>query len=180
MVCGKRFAICCGALLLAGCASLDDFRAMAPSERADYVCERHRDVQDLDARINETESAIVETSSAIAAGYRLHRSCKQVPVTRTTEERCTTEKNKDGEDVKVCKETAKISHEQVCEDVPVTIDGAFERQKLADYRADLRGLEGEWSRAFDSCFDEVRGMSAERAFDFYQANRGGALGGALF
>lgn len=170
-----------GVLLLSvfagGCASLDDFRAMTPSERAEYVCDRQREVRHLDSRVSETESAIAETSAAIAAGYRLHRSCKQVPVTRTTEERCTTEKaEKEGEeDVKVCKETAKISHEQVCEDIPVVIDGAFERDKLADYRGDLRALENELARVFDRCVSEVRGMSAEGAFDYYQSQRGGAI-----
>ena len=166
-------------LLTGGCASVEDFRAMTPAERADYVCDRRRDVQRLDSQISDTESAIAETSSAIAAGYRLHRSCKQVPVTRTTEERCTTEKaEKEGDaDVEVCKETAKISHERVCEEIPVVIDGAFEREKLSDYRRDLRALEDEVGRVFDSCHNEVRGMSADRAFEYYESSRGGVLGG---
>ena len=49
------------AILLGGCASVEDFRAMPPAERADYVCERHREVVSLEGEISATESLASDT-----------------------------------------------------------------------------------------------------------------------
>ena len=171
-------ALClAGAVLAGGCASVEDFRVMPPSERADYVCDRHRDVVRVASLVSAVEVDISDTEQAISLGYRLHRSCRYIPATRTTEERCTTEKaeKEDEEDVKVCKETVKVEREEVCQDVPVVVDGASERQKLKDYRAELRQLEIQLGKEFDACHNTVRGMSAERAFDYYKQTRSGYI-----
>ena len=74
------------AILLGGCASVEDFRAMPPAERADYVCERHREVVSLEGEISATESLASDTRNAIAAGYRTREVCRQVPFVSSTEE----------------------------------------------------------------------------------------------
>ena len=165
-----------GGALLGGCASLDDFRGMSPSERADYVCDRHYDVKQLDAEIAAAESEIADISAALARGFRLHRYCKQIPVKRKTREKCSTEQQNSesgGGEVEVCEEISEIKHEEFCEDIPVPIDGEFERDKRDRRRGELRNLENELARVFTACTNEVRQMSAERAFDYYQSHRGG-------
>lgn len=142
---------------------------MPPPERADYVCSRHWETRQINDELANTEGLITETENVIARGYRLHRSCEFVPVTVSKEERCKT--NKDGE--KVCKETSDLKHAEVCKDLPVAIDGQFEREKLSEYRGRHRSLEAEYNRSYDACFAQVRPMSAQQAFDYFQSVKDG-------
>ena len=159
------------AILLGGCASVEDFRAMPPAERADYVCERHREVVSLEGEISATESLASDTRNAIAAGYRTREVCRQVPFVSSTEEVCETDKK----GRKVCKKKSKVSRQTVCDETVVAIDGRLEQEKLRDYQRELRDLNARADSAFDRCHEHVRRMSADRAFDYYQSNRGGFL-----
>ena len=162
-------------VLLSGCASLEDFQSMSPDVRADYVCERHRDIIALDAEIDSVDSFITDTEYAIARGYRLHRSCRRVPTVVSTEERCRTETDEAGAATRVCKEESQLSHTEICEDVPISIDGDLERAKLADYESDLRALQRRVDDEFNTCHGAVRAMSPTRAFEYYESVRGGVF-----
>ena len=162
-------------VLLSGCASLEDFQSMSPNARADYVCERHRDIMALDAEIDSVDSFITDTEYAIARGYRLHHSCRRVPTVVSTEERCTTEKDEKGAETRVCKEESQLSHTEICEDVPIGIDSNLEHAKLANYENDLRVLQRRVNDDFNTCHGAVRGMSPRQTFEYYRSVRGGVL-----
>lgn len=167
----KKFFAPWVALFLGGCASLEDFRAMPPADRAEYVCERHWETRQIAADLDSAESFAADSEIALSRGYRLHRACELVPVVVSTTERCKTEE--DGE--KVCKEVSELSHKEVCKDQPVAIDGPFEQEKLAGYRRQIGELQAEYDAAYNSCFAKVRAMGAEEAFDFYEESRSGGI-----
>ncbi len=165
----KKFGVIFAVLFLGGCATLEDFRAMTPPERADYVCQRHWEAGQIRAELDNAESFAADSEIALSRGYRLHRSCELVPVVVAATERCITEE--DG--ARVCRETSELSHKEVCKDEPVAIDGAFEKEKLNGYRKQIRELRAEHDAAFNACVAKVRGMSAADAFDYFQSVKGG-------
>ena len=158
-----RFVTITAVLLLGGCASLEDFQQMGPSERASYVCDRDSDLAAVQYEINGTEAALHEVQDAIAKGYRLRQFCKEVPIVSSSEEVCKTD-----EGVKTCKTKSKISHETACEEKPIAIDGQLEREKESQHRDDLSQLRVLWDEKYNRCFNTVRQMSAEEAFQYHK------------
>lgn len=152
-----------------GCASLKDFQEMSPDGRAEYVCERNAEVESLESQIDFLAAQADEAEDAIAVGYRLREFCKEVPLVTSTEEVCETDK--DGK--KICKTKSNVSREVVCEQQAVPIDGEFERKRIKENRAAIRRLDADADRAYTRCYDRVRPMSAEEAFEYYRASRSG-------
>lgn len=161
----KKTTVILMSLLAGGCASLEDFQAMAPRERADYVCERNSYVSQAKRQVQITESELAEVEQAIAAGYRMSYFCREVPVVTSSQEVCQT----DSKGVKTCKTNQKIEKEEACEEKPIPIDGQLEREKESQYRSDLAQLRVIWDDRYDACFNTVRGMSAQEAFDYHKS-----------
>lgn len=157
------------AVFAAGCASLEEFEGMNPEERAEYVCERHVEVQKLEERLADTEGNIGETEYAISRGYRLRQVCSEESYIRETSETCETDE--DGK--KTCKTVSKPARQQVCKDVPIPLDGALEQRKLDEYHKTAERLDELADEAYARCYEEVYPMSAEEAFDYHESTRGG-------
>ena len=166
-----------GVLMLGGCAAtLEDFQAMTASERADYLCNRHRQVESLDDDINKLEKQIAELEGVLTRGYRLHRSCKSVPleivgIDAEKKTVCYRDERKI-----FCKQVDDVTgfeleEREVCEDVPVEIDGDLERDKMREAVRLVNEYRREADALFDQCYRKARQMGAEDAFRFYQSVR---------
>ena len=80
----KRFFLIFGIFFISGCtATLEDFQEMSSYERTEYVCKNHREIKNLSSNKNSAYQAIEKTTEVIARGYRIHESCKDVPVPST-------------------------------------------------------------------------------------------------
>lgn len=104
-----------------------------------------------------------DTEAAIAQGYRLHQSCKEIYVPSTSE--CHT----DIEGVTRC--TQSSEKETVCEDLPVAIDGTLEKEKLKNYQDSHKQYSHRFNKKMRECKLYVRPLSAQEAFDYYQRVR---------
>ncbi|MCY4324556.1 MAG: hypothetical protein OXC81_00825 [Betaproteobacteria bacterium] len=168
------------AALLSGCVSVDDFRKMTPYERSHFVCSRHREVRGLDGEIDALLANISEIEETLQRGYRVHRSCKQVPVTESTTSKKTVKskcrphkKNKDTmicEEEEILVEDPRQEYHTVCDETPVAIDAAFEQEKLRGYRWELDDVAAIRDEVYSACVMQVDQMNAEEAYDFYKGN----------
>ncbi len=166
------FAVC---ILAGGCATIEDFRAMPPSERADYVCERHPQVSDLSSQLSSIDAHITDIEHALSTGYRYHSFCKQVPVVEESEEVCEDEIRSPTLTVKKCKTKSSIHHKTVCEETPVVIDRTLERENLREYRREASDLNSRYNREFNICHTKVRKMTAAEAFEYHEASSRGLI-----
>ena len=164
--------------LVSGCVSVDDFRKMSPAERAVFVCDRNGEVKGLGKQIEDMAADIAEIEEALHRGYRVHRSCKQVPVTGTTTSRKTVKSKctPDGKGGQVCEEQEVITEEPtteyrtVCEEIPVAIDPEFEKEKLRSEQWRIEDVAAIRNEVYAACILEVESMTAEEAYDFHQRN----------
>lgn len=172
----RIYFVIVSAILLGGCAAtLDDFREMNAHQRADYACNHHHRIVLLDVDIEAKQSAVVETEAALRQGYRIHRHCEEQLVTipsyiKNEKSECST----DAEGVETCtttynREDSEVEYRTICSEIPVAIDGAFEKEKLQEYRSALQSQKKEVANLYDSCYRKVKPLGADQAFDYYQS-----------
>ncbi len=149
------------AVTLAGCTTLEDFQKMSPAQRAQKVCSQQ--AEPLDRQIRELRNAVADVNAAMAAGYRLHRSCQDVERFGPKQVTCTTTNNGPASTTR-CTEFRPRRLETVCVDQPVAISFELERDKLNSYTAQLTGAEGQRNTVYGACFQEVVRLSPEEAF----------------
>ena len=136
---------------------------MSPYQRAEYACSADWEVHSLKSMKEQAEAGVNETEAVIAQGYRLHQSCRQVYV--PTVSGCVTTIG----GATTCTHSSK--KETVCEDVPVAIDGALEKEKLRKYRSAYKNYSAKLTKKMNACIARVRVLSVQEAFDYYERVR---------
>lgn len=147
------------ALLLAGCTTVDDFRRYSPDQRAQLVCERDSGIRAQDQRLAEWQRLHGQTQQALDRGYHVHTQCREVPTAAT--EVCEIEGKR-----RVCK-TRETKPRQECEETPVPLNVALEKEKLAAYAQNIQRQAQEREQSWQGCFARVRTLSPEAAFDLF-------------
>lgn len=141
---------------LSACTTLDDFRRYSPEQRAQLVCERDAAIGAQNMRLAEWLRLHAQTQAALDRGYFVHQQCRQVPTAAT--EVCDTQGSR-----RVCK-TKDGEPRRECEDIPVPLDAALERSKLAAYAENIARGTQERDQAWQRCFASVLPLSPEAAF----------------
>lgn len=153
---------CCLSLFLSGCAaSLDDFQGMSTSERADYICGENEQVQYLGSQVKNTSALVDDTETAIARGYRIHKSCQRIPTVVPVMD-CSSI------GYFSCSTTTNTVYNTVCSEAPVAIDGDLEKEKLSGYRVQLESVGEKYFNILSQCRSPLLNMTAEEAFSFYK------------
>ncbi len=155
------------ASLLSGCVSLDDFKQMDASQRAEYVCNRDHAVEYHERKISTFENKIDDISAALDRGYRVHKSCETISFEVPDKIIC---KNieKGNKTYQECYNRTKHSYEQVCSETPVPIAVELEKENLHKYEHLLEDSVEERDANFEYCYSDVRLMSAEQAYYRYK------------
>jgi len=157
----KLLLLACFLGVLTGCTTLEDFQKMTPEQRAQQVC--NQQVAPLDRQAQDLRAGIADVNAALSAGYRLHRSCRDVARYGDKQVTCTTSNNGPTSTTK-CTEFRPQRIETVCTDQPVAISFDLERDKLNSFTAQLAGAEAQRNAAWSSCFQDVVRLSPEAAF----------------
>ena len=152
--------------LLSACASVDSFRKMTPLQRAHEVCTSVNGYTQLDREEREHANKAAEIRQVLDRGYRLHESCRTVEASKAPELACPSRSVRHG-DTRCSKEQGG-KYKRICRDIPVSIDGALEKEKLANHEMQLQVRAIDKQRFYQRCHAEVVTLSAEQAFDYYQ------------
>lgn len=147
--------------VLAGCTTLEDFQKMTPEQRAQQVCRQQ--IAPLDRQAQDLRTGIADVNAALSAGYRLHRSCRDVERYGDKQVTCTTTNNGPASTTQ-CTEFRPRRIETVCTDQPVAISFDLERDKLNSFNAQLASTQASRDAAWSSCFQDVLRLSPEAAF----------------
>ena len=157
-------AIVLAVVFLSGCVTLEDFQEMSASQRANLVCSGSNYAGRFDSRIRNLQNDISETRNALRLGYRIHKSCKYEKVPKQGAEYCTTV----FDIITECESTTEYTREKVCEDIPVSIDGDFEKSKLEDYSNELTSVRTKRLDVYNDCYSSVITLTPGQAYQLYQ------------
>lgn len=153
---------------MCGCATVDTFQKMNSYERAQYVCSRDSYYERLRNDETSQEARINDISSALARGYRVHKSCQTVKVEKPGTVSCTS--NGVGARINTdCKQNTNTTYENVCTETPVSIDANLERGNLKVSRDLMERAKIEKNKIYNLCYSLVEPMSAEQAFSYYKS-----------
>jgi len=142
-------------LILSGCASLSDFQKMNVSQRANYTCNDHDGIESLERSARQNRKLASEIQTVMTRGYRVHKSCKRVRVDRPT-----------GDPIKDALRVP-VYHKE-CTERPVSIDYEGEKSKYNGYLMAAQRASQQQADLFAECYQRVRSMSAEQAYEYYK------------
>ena len=154
------------ALWLSACASVESFRKMTPAQRAREVCTGIDSYTALERDEREHARKAAEIRQVLDRGYRLHESCRTVEASKAPEIVCPSSASRSGDTR--CSKEQNGKYKRICRDIPVPIDGALEKEKLAEHDAQARARATEKNQLYHRCYAEVLPMSAEQAYDYYK------------
>jgi len=154
----KLTSITVALIILSGCASLTDFQKMDVSQRANYICNDHDGVESLGRDAKKYKQLAGAIQSVMTRGYRVHKSCKRVRVDRPS-----------GDPLKDVLKTP-VYHKE-CTETPVPIDYEGERSKYSAYLSAAQRASKQRADLFAECYQRVRSMSAEQAYEYYKQVR---------
>lgn len=154
------------ALWLSACASVESFRKMTPAQRAREVCTGIDAYTQLDSGEREHARKAAEIRQVLDRGYRLHESCRTVEASKAPEIVCPSSASRSGDTR--CSKEQNGKYKRICRDIPVPIDGALEKEKLAEHDAQARARATEKNQLYQRCYAQVLPMSAEQAYDYYK------------
>lgn len=154
------------ALWLSACASVESFRKMTPAQRAREVCTGIDAYTQLDSDAREHARKAAEIRQVLDRGYRLHESCRTVEASKAPEIVCPSSASRSGDTR--CSKEQNGKYKRICRDIPVPIDGALEKEKLAEHDAQARARATEKNQLYQRCYTQVLPMSAEQAYDYYK------------
>lgn len=152
--------------LLPACASVESFRKMTPAQRAREVCTRIDAYTQLDSDEREHTRKAAEIRQVLDRGYRLHESCRTVEASKAPEIVCPSSASRSGDTR--CSKEQNGKYKRICRDIPVPIDGALEKEKLAEHETQARARAVEKNQLYQRCYTQVLPMSAEQAYDYYK------------
>ncbi len=154
------------ALWLSACASVESFRKMTPAQRAREVCTGIDSYTALEREEREHARKAAEIRQVLDRGYRLHESCRTVEASKAPEIVCPSSASRSGD--ARCSKEQNGKYKRICRDIPVPIDGALEKEKLAEHDAQARARATEKNQLYQRCYTQVLPMSAEQAYDYYK------------
>lgn len=154
------------ALWLSACASVESFRKMTPAQRAREVCTGIDSYTALEREEREHARKAAEIRQVLDRGYRLHESCRTVEASKAPEIVCPSSASRSGDTR--CSKEQNGKYKRICRDIPVPIDGALEKEKLAEHDAQARARATEKNQLYQRCYTQVLPMSAEQAYDYYK------------
>lgn len=154
------------ALWLSACASVESFRKMTPAQRARAVCTGIDSYTVLEREEREHARKAAEIRQVLDRGYRLHESCRTVEASKAPEIVCPSCASRSGDTR--CSKEQNGKYKRICRDIPVPIDGALEKEKLADHETQARARAMEKTQLYQRCYTQVLPMSAEQAYDYYK------------
>lgn len=149
-------------IFLAGCTTLDDFKAMSPENRAINVCNKQSNIISLASERDSYKNSISSANQALALGYRVHRQCYQVEVYGNA----TTDCSMFGSNIR-CTEYRPKTYQTKCNETPVSIDSNLERSNIQSWTEALKTLESRLSYEYNICYQNVLKMSAEEAYEYF-------------
>lgn len=152
--------------LLPACASVESFRKMTPAQRAREVCTGIDAYTQLDSDEREHARKAADIRLVLDRGYRLHESCRTVEASKAPEIVCPSSASRSGDTR--CSKEQNGKYKRICRDIPVPIDGALEKEKLADHETQARARAVEKNQLYQRCYAQVLPMSAEQAYDYYK------------
>jgi len=159
--------------VLLGCASVDDFRAMSSSERAQFMCQRSDRISSIKNELRDLEIELSVSHAALARGYRIHRSCNEVEVPNSAPISCM----RMGMMVN-CNPVGGNSKETRCSEVPVSINVDHEKDKVRSLENTIESLRNRLSNEWRECTNYISRLSPEEAHRLYSRFSGRPLLGA--
>lgn len=163
----QRILLILLSLIVSGCVSLDDFKNMSALERANYICPRNGAVKKYRSLANDYEAMIVEQSKLISKGYKVHKSCQNVEVKKQGSATCKSDGS--GQNLTTtCDTPTHTSYQEICMEIPVPINIAYEREQLEIFIELNRNAENKAEEILQKCYEQVYQMSAEQAYEYYR------------
>ena len=154
-------------LLLAACASLEDFKEMNSNERADYVCSREKGARKHKSEIKKYQKRVAEINNAISLGYRIQKTCSDINVEKEISTSCTSSSYSNITSLN-CSPTTYTEKETICSKIKIPINVSVERENLNVYRDLSERAKTVMDVKYRKYFNDVEEMSAEAAFNFYK------------
>lgn len=156
------------AFTLVACASVEDFQAMSPEERAEKTCTSADAYDDRARDIRRNDSAMRSQTALLSTGYRVHENCQMVSTTipGTTAD-CG---GATGVSLQACKlgnTPATTQQKKVCTETPIPINHEYEARVLRNLQMDHESLSEEHQQKTYLCMAKVRSLPAERAYTLY-------------
>jgi len=151
-------------LSLTGCVTVDTFRKMNPHERAVMVCQSQNEYKYLSQRKDTLDEMISDSEISLARGYRVHVNCYDVEVPGKTTTTCV--KNYWG--AVVCQENTEKEVKKQCTETPVSINPDLERDNISSWARSRDEIAINLQRIYSKCYTEIKDLSAEEAFNYYQ------------
>jgi len=159
------------ALFAGACATLEDFQAMSPDERAAKVCSGTDAARQRRMSLTGLENQIEEKETLLARGYRVYEYCQILPV--AVPARAADCKGLEGEELKACQQKtvpATVENRRVCRATAIPIDYPYESAALRDLQlARANALEVHEEQTY-VCEAKARSLSASEAFSRYKAH----------
>ena len=114
-------------------------------------------------KVKSNKIKIEEIDFVLARGYRLHRSCKEVPIVKPGNISCSTYgRNTD------CYQSSTTLYKEVCEDKPVPISYELEKSNKDKYSSLMDSALIEENKLYKKCYSLVLPMTAEEAYSYYK------------
>lgn len=144
---------------MSGCTSLEDFQKMSPESRATKTCNADSTVNHYRYKANSSRDQIHRIETTLLRGYNTKESCTTITYNSDSSDKANIKNGK-----------VRSSSKVICQDVVIPIsDYAYEVEK--NRITELTNRHHEYSKlrqeAFNSCYDKVVEMSAEKAFNRY-------------
>jgi hypothetical protein len=150
-------------VIFTGCATVDDFRKMSPTQRAEIACKNKNEFKSLADQKRQYGEAISVIQTNLARGYSVHTQCRNVVTSGAATTSCSGSYG-----FTTCTESRPKETKQVCQETPVSLNFDLERNKLSQYQASFRTLDEKINSLWNSCISYVSRLSSEDAYNFYR------------
>lgn len=178
-------------VLLTGCASLDDFKKMTPSQRAERVCTKQARNSYESNEIDRLESVVRELGVKINTGYTVHERCTWVEREKSSRLSCRTingytscSDSSSRGSVYSCAELSDAMDGRItlpinvrasigffcdrkCVGYHVPLDTASLQRERTSAEDRIRSLENQREGAYRTCYAHVYSLDAEQSFSLH-------------
>lgn len=167
----KKWCAILAALFAGACATLEDFQAMSPDERAAKVCSGTDAYRQRRWSLTNLDNAISEKQELLATGYRVHEYCQILPV--AIPGKAANCSGLTGDEFNACQQStvpATVENRRICKATAIPIDYQYESAALRDLqlqRAEELDFHDEQTYM---CEARARSLSATEAYSRYKAN----------
>ena len=149
-------------LTLLACTTVDDFRKMTPHQRAEKVCLRQKNIENIMQQKSSLNAAIADSQLALSSGYRVHKQCYEVEVPGDTKTEC-----KDWYGKLQCTTSTKRKYRTQCDEKPVSISPELERSNIQSWSLNLRNVESNLQTTWSNCYTGMINLTPEEAYKYF-------------